>query len=82
MSGPRPTVGRIVQYLQPVEGSVDAVNPVAAVITGVFEAGDAGDICTLTLFEPGQSPRPTPMAIRQGDTPGHWRFPPIQPVAK
>lgn len=77
MSAPRPTIGRIVHYLAPMR-----VEPVAAIVTGVFPAGDGADICTLTVFEPGEPPRPLAEAVRQGEAPGTWRFPPIQPVAK
>lgn len=69
----RPTVGRIVLFRrrQPDPG----LPAVAALITGVFEAGDGGDICTLTTFEPGRDPRPLPEAVREGDEPGTWHWP-------
>ncbi|WP_156629480.1 hypothetical protein [Methylobacterium sp. Leaf85] len=76
----QPTIGRIVHFLQIGDRGEVAPSPVAAIITGVFEAGDGDDICTLTVFEPGEPPRPLPEAVRHGIAPGHWRFPPIQPV--
>lgn len=79
---PRPIVGQSVHYLHPVACSTDEVRSIAAVITGIFQAGDGADICTLTIFEPGQAPCPTPKPIRQGETGGTWRYPPIQPVTK
>lgn len=53
--------------------------PVAAIVTGVFEAGDGADIVTLTVFEPGHAPRPLPEAVREGTAANTWCWPPISP---
>ncbi|WP_264047490.1 hypothetical protein [Methylobacterium flocculans] len=78
MIGPRPTVGRTVHWISPATAA-----PIAGIVTGVFEAGDGGDMVTLTVFEPGQPPRPLPEAIRQGTTANTWCWPlNFQPLAQ
>lgn len=78
----RPSVGRIVHY-HPKEAErlsfgSKGQQPFAALIVGVFEAGDGADICSLTVFAPGCAPSPLPECALEGgpDQPGTWSFPP------
>ncbi|UIN38332.1 hypothetical protein [Methylobacterium oryzae] len=75
----RPSVGRIVHY-HPRDAERVSISdqPYGAIVTGVFEAGDGADICSLTVFAPGRKAEPLPECVREGgpDQPGTWPFPP------
>lgn len=76
-AGPRPSIGRLVHYIPALR-----TKPFAAIITGVFEASDGADMVTLTVFPPGETPRPLPEAVRQGIGAGTWCWPPMVPLAQ
>jgi hypothetical protein len=77
----RVSVGRIVHYHPTDEErrliAPKSEQPFAALVCGVFGAGDGSDICSLMAFPPGKRGFVVPECRRQGEpgTPGTWSFP-------
>ncbi len=74
----RPSVGRIVHYHPFPNEAAKIPQPFAALVAGVFEGTDGGDLCSLHVFPPGEKSFVPPRSVPEGgpDQPGTWSFPP------